>query len=307
MSLGSFTLSIHNGSAVWGEEDRGKRLSDVILKIIEHAKELEIGGCLILRLVVVTGDFVNETTEWNKQLDEVWRVSSEGAVGQTLTWGNGQPDSTYSIIILSQDIALGLVEGDTQLQALGTGIFIHELAHVHDNIRYLYNFGPEPVPKQGDWISYRQFIARSTWAEFFAEGYVYPYVKNYFFDENVSHAITLLQNAQRQIEQEILAFQSHQDVRKVWALAVDKLSSVFNQFGRSLSLLLSAQQDGEDNNQIEKFFEEVDDVSQAWRQVVQQLLDELIAANQKLEQDSFNRIGGIVDQGFRAMGLEPYR
>jgi hypothetical protein len=50
---------------------------------------------------MVAGDFMNEVTQWAKQLGETWRVSSQGAVGQTFIWGDGLAKSTYAVIIIN--------------------------------------------------------------------------------------------------------------------------------------------------------------------------------------------------------------
>ncbi len=308
ISLGSHVLSIRNCSILWSEENRVNRLSESITNVIGIAKrEIGIVGCSILRLVVVTGNFLNETTEWYMQLGEIWRVSSEGAVGQTLTWGDGQPGSTYSVIILSQDIAFGFVDGDSGHKSLAIGTLIHELAHVHDNVRYLHNFGPEPIPKQGDWMSHRQFMARSTWGEFYAESCAYPYLKNIYINENIAHSVTLLKGAIQDIRKETLAYKIHQNAGKVWGLAESKLSSVFNQFGRSLALLISDRRANENSNQVDHFFKEISCVSQEWEEIIHRLLDKLVESKLQVDATRFTHLGEIVDQGFRSIGLEPYK
>ena len=306
LSPGTLILSIHNGGSFWGEEERARRLSDIIVDKVKHAEELGIGECKILRLVVVTGDYVGEITEWNKQLDEAWRAPSEGAIAQTLTWGDGQPLTTYSVIILHQAIALGLVESEDETKATSEGTLIHELAHVHDNIRHLSKIGPQPVPKQGDWISYRQFIARSIWGEFFSEMVAYPYVKDHYLDEYIDHGINMLHNAISDVKQEMLAFQSHRDAHEVWAVAVDKLSAVFNQLGRCLGLLVSAQRMDDNNNQIDQFAHGIGEISKDWEQVVRQLIKKLANIEREFEEEKFNNLGEVVDQGFRTVDLEPY-
>ena len=217
MPLGKCDLSILNGYALWAEEDRAKRLSECIINTMHSALDIGIGGCAILRLVIATGDFPNLVAGWGKQLNEIWRVSSQGAVGQTFTWGDGQATSTYAIIILAQDIALGLIADDKEANNFALCTLIHELAHVHDNLYYLHNIGSEPTLQQGDWISHRLFFARSLWGEFFAESIAFPYFKISDLSENVAYSITLLKDATKEVSKETIAFISHQHAGKVWA------------------------------------------------------------------------------------------
>lgn len=305
--LGTYNVAIY-GSSVWAEENRAQRLNDVILTLVQSTRELGIGGASILRLIVITADYPGEVARWSQELDEEWRVPSEGAVGQTLTWGNGEPDSSYSIIILAEAEAICLVEGDAELQSVATGLLIHELAHVHDDFHYLFTFGSMPPLRPGDWISIRHFIAQSTWGEFFAETAAYPYLRDYGLQDQLDHALTLLSDSRREIEQEISAFQLHQDVHRVWAVAVDKLSAVFNQFGRVLSLLYFTRVESESDERFDRFLVSTRDVSVAWEHLLHELLDELLILEERERwgDDSFDRLGEIVDQGFRIVDLEPY-
>lgn len=307
MPLGKCDLSISNGYTLWSEEGRANRLSESIINTIHSAIEQGIGGCAILRLAIATGDFSNEVLRWSKQLGETWRVSSEGAVGQTFTWGDGQVESTFAIIILSQDIGLGIIAEDEDAKTFAQGILIHELAHVHDNICYLHNFGLEPILQQGNWISHRLFIARSLWGEFFAESVAYPYTKGSDFSENIRLCITLLKDATNQVNEETIAFLTHQNAGKVWGVAEHKLSAVFNHFGRTLALLLADRQVNGSDKEIDRFLVAVNSVSPKWEQIVYCLLNVLSISGQQLELNTLDCIGEQIDNGFRLVGLEPYK
>ncbi len=299
--FGRLALSMNNVSSVWNN-DRAKTLYDIMHEIIESVRE-EIIGSWILRLVVVTSDYVTEVNKWRQELNEAWIAPSEGAIGQTLVWGNGHPKTTWAVIVLSEQVAEALLKVD--IVAFGKQVFIHELAHVHDDLYYLQYIGSLPT-SAGDWANLRQFIARSVWAEYFSESFAYLQVKDDFnFDENVSYTIPLLQKARMEIEREVLALQTHRDTSKVWAVAVDHLSAAFNQLGRSLGLLVAHQQVNGDSGQLEDFFEKTDGVSQAWGQIARKLLDEFVNARPLSGLEGFNVIGELIDDGFRAFGLEP--
>jgi hypothetical protein len=313
LSLGQCNLNITNCYSEWGEEDRANQLLKNIINTVTLATKMGLAGCTILRLVIATGDVPGEVAKWAKQLGESWRVSSEGAIGQTLTWGDGVPETTYAIIILSQDIALGLIDEDTELKTFALNTLIHELAHVHDYLLYLLKIGLEPSLIQGNWMSHRLFMARSLWGEYFADSIAYSYVKkhsfikDYSYRDYITHGITLLKAAKEQINQEIFDYQSHRNIGQVWGVAENQLSGVFNQLGRSLALLISERDDIGNDININRFLEEVKSVSTGWEQVVHDLLDILAASGLRLEQNMLNQIAEQIDNGFRSVGLEPYK
>jgi hypothetical protein len=303
--FGNLTLSII-GSALWAEEDRARRLNDTITDIINLVdEEGRIPASHVLRLLVVASDFPTEVAKWQQQLGQAEGISSENTAGKTLSWGSGEPESTYSVITLSEGVALGLIEGDTKLKSIAIQTLIHELAHVHTDYLFLRLFGP-PSLEQSDWAGIRQFIALSTLAEFFSESIALLYVEDYeFFEEFVSLGTTILQDAQQQIEQGILTFQKDRDIVQLWKLAVYELSKAFNQLGRSIGYLAAARHAG--NDCFNQFFEDVNRLSPLWESVVGQLVDELdtLANQENWDLDSFNGLYDIIEQGFLAAGIQP--
>ena len=306
MLLGECNLQITNGYTLWHEEDRTTQLSKYIIKVVNNANGSEIGGCAILRLIVVTGNLSNEVMKWSAELGETWRGSSDGAVGQTLIWGDGKPESTYAVIILTQDIALGLISENKESEAFALGILIHELAHVHDDFICLNIFGHAPTPQQGNWASHRQFLAKSLWGEYFAETHTYPYVKDSELSENTSYSITALKYAIDEINKEMTSFQLHRTAGKVWAVAENQLSIVFNHLGRTLAILLSDERVRNNKALTEKFIAELNLISSDWAQISYNLMDIFKTSEMLPSPDILEEIGEIVDKGFRAIGLEPY-
>lgn len=307
MFLGEWNLQITYGYSLWQAENRANRLSKYIINTVNNSKDAGIGCCAILRLVVVTGNFSNEVMKWSTQLGETWRDSSDEAVGQTLIWGDGKTESTYAVIILSQDIALGLLSDNKESETFALGILIHELAHVHDDFICLNIFGHKPILQQGNWASHRQFFAKSLWGEFFAETHTYPYIKDSELSENTSYSITSLKNAIDEVTKEMMSFQTHKDARKVWGVAESQLSVVFNHFGRSLALLISDERVKGNKSLTEKFIAEINLVSKDWAQISISLLDIFKASEMLPSPDILEHIGKIVDDGFRCVGLEPYK
>ena len=117
----------------------------------------------------------------------------------------------------------------------------------------------------------------------------------------------MLKDAIQKVNEETLAFQTHKNAGKVWAVAENKLSSVFNHLGRSLALLLSDQQVNKSSHQVDQFFARINLVSQKWGQIVRRLLDAFTMSGKQLGPNTLDQIGEIVDDGFRSVGLEPYK
>ncbi len=306
MLLGECNLQITNGYPLWHEENRATQLSKYIINVVNNANGFEIGGCAILRLVVVTGNLSNEVKSWSAELGETWRGSSDGAVGQTLIWGDGKPESTYAVIILSQDIALCLLSEDKEAETFALGILIHELAHVHDDFICLNIFSHAPSPQQGNWASHRQFLAKSLWGEFFAETHTYPYIKDSELSENILHSVAALKYAINEINKEMTSYQLHKTAEKVWAVAENQLSIVFNHLGRTLALLLSDERVKNNKSLTEKFIAEINLISRDWAKILYNLMDILKKTEMIPSPDILEEIGKFVDNGFRAIGLEPY-
>jgi len=305
--FGAINLSIHNGYSIWGENENGNRLLEIVLKLIQNSNDMGIVLCSILRQVIVTCDISILVKELGNQLNEPWRVSSDGVIGQALFWGDGTIESTFGVIIISQDIAVDLISENSGVKDLALGLLIHELAHIHDYFYYLINYGPNPTPTQDDWASHRLFFARSLWGEYFAESVAYPYLKTISFQHNIDLSVRLIENGVKQIKNEIFAFGSHKIVAKVWAKAEFELSSVFNQLGRSLALLVSDKMITGNEDIINHFLFEIYSISSDWEQIIRNLLIVLETSEQKLDQRIIDSIGEQVDNAFRIVGLEPYK
>ncbi len=303
--LGDLSICI-NGSSKWGNRVNTQRLIDTVTHIWQQFKnDPRIQDCIILRQIVVAYDFIDEVKRWAEQINEGWRVSSEGAVAQILVWGNGELEKTYAVIVLSEQTAFDLPNNYNQSLA----IFIHELAHTHDNFCYIHYFGKLPKIVLGDWISIRRFIAYSSWSEFFAESIAYPYYEESKINNQISENATLLENALSKIDTEIQSYQNHHKAGRLWSSAINQLSGVFNQLGRCLGNIIVAQRNNKSSNYYNVFLKSISELSTRWEEVVKQLRNELLILekNEKWENIRFNNLDEIIDNGFRASGLEPYK
>ncbi len=303
--LGNFMLYI-NGSSIWGVEDNLEKLSSKLNNIWRQSMHnTRIFACGILRYVGVTSDVKSEVSRWAEQLGENWKITSDQAVGQTFTWGDGEPETTYAVVLLSEVIALALLEESNE----PVRTFIHELAHIHDNFRFIRTFGHSPIIVPGEWETIRQFLAHSTWAEFYAESTAFSDAAEDMISPYITYTVALLDKAISLIQNESISYKTHLNLGLVWATALEQLSGVFNQFGRTLGLIFSQTQlDDGHVKQLYLFFDEVTSLSKKWGEVASQLHHELIKLNEitQWQSEAFGILSNMVDNGFRACGLEPY-
>ena len=102
------------------------------------------------------------------------------------------------------------------------------------------------------------------------------------------------------------SFQLHRTAGKVWAVAENQLSIVFNHLGRTLAILLSDERVRNNKALTEKFIAELNLISSDWAQISYNLMDIFKTSEMLPSPDILEEIGEIVDKGFRAIGLEPY-
>lgn len=305
ISLGTFAISIQ-GSQVWAESDKVQLLQDVLIRNWVQAVNSDlIPHCSVLRLIVVASDFTNEVAKWSALLEENWRVSSDGAVGQTFVWGDGKHITTYAVVILSEEIALGFIND----VSFSSEVLLHEFAHIHNDFLYLNYFGALPKIKPGDWRTVREFIAYSVWGEYFAESIVYRNYDSEQPEENIQHAIVLLKNALVRIKDEITLFQRTKEVTPVWATAINTLSSAFNHFGRVLGYFSSTKQRSKPAPNEYDLYKNISEISNEWEQIIKQLSYELtrLSSENAWQSDKFEPLGQIIDNVFRNVGFEPYK
>lgn len=77
--------------------------------------------------------------------------NQEGVTGgKCLLWGTGDPEATYAIIIIAEKVGLALVRDEESPGISPRALLVHELAHIHDDYRYLKAFGRTEPPLNND-------------------------------------------------------------------------------------------------------------------------------------------------------------
>src|SRR5215218_344527 len=100
--LGHLQLSLP-GSSFWCVEENQRRLAAKIQVLWRGIQDCGFSGCLALRHVCATENFLDEVIRWQQLLGEptgATQTASAVAVGKTITWGDGSENSTFSVIIL---------------------------------------------------------------------------------------------------------------------------------------------------------------------------------------------------------------
>src|SRR5258708_27035625 len=249
ISLGSLSLAI-NGSTIWGEENRAQRLLDYISSVREDliTKE-QIPACSLLRLVSVTNDITAEIGRWQRQLGEPVLTSTDElgeVVGKTLTWGDGEPESTFAVIILAEGMALGMLEeGSSEAKSLCVGMLAHELTHVHDYYRQIRTFGKDHLVYAADWGNLCREIAINMWSEFHAESVAYSYAGELDSDSQVLLAVNYVRKSTQDIQRAIATYRLDRDMPAVWSFVTSTLSKTLNQVGTAMGLFSSRYDDHE--------------------------------------------------------------
>lgn len=304
---GQLALSIA-GSPFWCERGRAQLLFDTASATIKRLIEDSIiPACGIVRLLVVTSDIENEIRRWQREVGrpEVTSSNMQGQVaGKSLVWGTGELRNTYGIIILREEVALALIEAPEESQTTAKAILVHELAHVHDDYVQFRSFGPSQWPMNNDWPGVRRFVALAVWGEFFADFVAHHYLKG-SNSQALSFSFTVLEQGIERIRVAILEYQTDGDIGKLWQIAVDQLSRILNQFGRTIGLL-SARQD-EMGLGIEALSQEARTKSANWVAIIEGLSQELnqLLSFPELDKGKIGALEDLVEQAFHVVGLRP--
>jgi hypothetical protein len=230
--LGELSVFLRGLDSTWTDADAQRRLADKVGSAARPANEVRF---YTLRLVVFAADIHDEVMRWECEIGRQPIGVTAQAVGKTLTWGDGNPQSTYSVIVLAAGMAWGLVEDHpTAMRTLR-----HELVHVWGNLVDLHISGPgEAGIASNDWPGIKRYWARSVGEEFDAEHYAYTEVPDdaASLEDNVftvgvwSRAVEAVADAVRRHQV------THDDLQDVWE-AVLGLGDPLLQIGRHLGRL----------------------------------------------------------------------
>lgn len=304
---GRLSISFVYVAQCWEEEERMSRLLDAIVTTINEVQEA-VPFWIITRLVVVTSDFPSEVIRWQRELGEQEGVTSGiygEAHGKALVWGNNTLEATYGVVILSELIALCLIEGIAQNQALAKAVLTHELAHVHDEFIYRQVFG-QPFPNEtNNWAELRRTLAYVTWSEFFANFVAYHFHKVWGCNDEIFAPTSLIKRISLEISRRIFLYRFDGNMQTLWFSSVSDLLQVFAQSARSLGLLVAAQMDSDDKS--EELFALCDEISPSWGNIMRRLTEELGRQPRGLQRSPglLDQIGLIIERGFHAVGLYP--
>jgi hypothetical protein len=300
--VGQHIISLHVTDEKWLDDQCLSLFKDTIASIIEDVYKV-IPFCVITRLISVSSDFPGEVARWQQELGKPVGVTSGPhgeAHGKVLVWGNEGTDSTFAVIILSELVALSLIEETW----LSKAILSHELAHVHDEFEYRRAFTCPPPQQYNTWANVRCALAYNIWSEFSANLIAYRYYKNSGIDD-IPDIQSLLSRATRAISERVSLYWINHNIPELWFPSWGDLEQVFAQSARFLGTMTAAQL--EDSDRSAEFFAVCDAISSDWGQLIRQLSSELKKAHQEESWDSrkLDALEIVVENGFHLVGLFP--
>lgn len=303
---GSITVSLTKCChPVWGDQINISKLNDAVLEVQQELIEKKRAvACQLTRLVMFTSDYNGVVGEWMKSLGRPFHPSTDEnaiAFGQMLIWGDGKIETTYPIIILNEAIAVGLVGDNDSLKIFSKAILAHELGHIHDDFIQLQIFGKQGLPS--DWLSIRQFIAQSTWGEYFAETVAYAYLHENNLDTQIQLAILLCKSANEKIANAIKEHRLSNNAEILFNIVTSEISKSCNQLGR-VSGLISSE---ENEKSLGNLRDGIVDFSIEWAEIVDQIYQELNKINQTENRstDTWTELQKLVEKLFQINGIFP--
>ncbi|TCL38881.1 hypothetical protein EV210_103365 [Anaerospora hongkongensis] len=285
-----------------GDNEFAAKLQSQIQVIIADLVKDDI-FCPPLRLIEVVSNFEEEVFRWQRELGKPENISSGhgGEVsGKVLKWGSGDYETTYAVIILPDWVGNGLVLG----HPIAKGILVHECAHVYDDYYFERECGCLRIPTIKDWDGIKQYISVTLRGEFFAEALAAKYFESEQLDERLSYGEEVLRICTNSIKDEIKSYRKHGDIAKLWLISTERMSTLFNQLGRTLGFMY-AMDDGRHNRE---FTDRVSQISNEWGTLIDQLLEEIqksIHRETPYSLDAFDDIKKIIEQGFQIAGIYP--
>lgn len=295
----SWGLSIRGSSPLWADAAHVQKLQQHIMAIMHIARQELSFDLRILRHVLFSGMFRDDAARWQRELghpEGTMRTPEGEAIGKTLTWGSGAAESSYSVIILNEGVAVGLLEPTP----LAAAVLLHELGHVHDDAVWLHTAGPLTIPDERDWSGMRRYLARIMWGDFFAERPAARWLGDAEVESSVSMTADLLAGTLGRMSQALSRWRSDQDMGALWGGAVTAASDLLAQLGRCLGLLAHDANQGTATS----LFEKLEMVGPGWGGIAREFGDALAQVRQP-GPGALERLEDMVEWAFRALGLEP--
>lgn len=303
--LGSWTLSINNGSSCWENPDNVQKINRLFLSLFEELSK-KLPALIVLRAIVVTPDVIQEYDRLLEETERKARVDLPRAglvIGKVLTWGSCENlENYFALIVINEGVCISSVfEDDSESKCM----IAHELAHIAEGYvtRNVKGNEKEDI-YQHEWEKIRFSKAANVYSEFFAQIIAYPYYTNKnILQKHINYAIALLDSATVFLNHEITKYRKSADMGRLWPISVSELSRVFDQIGRSIGLLVCIDYE-ENESSWNTFIEQVKEVNPSWVAVIEEFRSALLAID-KIEQDSFNPLCEAINHGFIAAGLAP--
>lgn len=174
---------------------------------------------------------------------------------------------------------------------------------MYDDYFKSHEIGFQEPPTIDNWKGIKLAIAESIWSEFFANTIASKYFEE-DSDSFISLGIDILQGSLLRIQQQIKIFRINNNIVDLWNLTTDELSGLFNQFGRSIGILVGNQYE---NNKTAAFMRNIAVISQKWLRISKNLINELkiLLKKDKLDMYCFTNLENIIEQGFHTFGIYP--
>lgn len=264
-----------------------------------------------LRLVHVTDDIGHAARLWQEELAEpitgvTELAPGEGRVaGKQFVWGDGQPTTTYAVLLLSTDTVLS-IGGDPK--GPGASTVAHELGHI-DDIWWRWGVLGQPrraPPLHNDWPALRAFFAEQLWAECAANVRAREFSTPAEVADALALWLALLAERRRAIGTALAAHLNVPDVEHLWGTAIQCFDVLIPQLGRCVGSALRGV-DGEPTALAEKTAE----VNDAWGILVGHTVTSLKGLARSAYSDdpppdwSWAPLEPLVEQAFNLERLEP--
>lgn len=299
---GSWELSIYGSSSIWGDKNNVKRLKDMLSRIFNEISEKFV-FVNILRKVVITPTIKEEADNYERLLGRPvanYQNKEEGSYGGiTLIWGDGKElQSTYGIVLWLEGAARMSLDNEEWVST-----FAHELGHLCEDVILKNILGDKKLYyRTNDWNGIKQHFARSIFGEFFAEAIATPYHSKENIKSCIELGVTTLNNVTMRLQKNVEEFRDHQEIDHLWRIALEEMSWLYNQFGRSLGVIWKLRD--ENSDLWDYLFASIKNSNPIWIPLLKDLMEELTRIMEKdWDETLLNEIIEIVEEGFYNVGL----
>jgi hypothetical protein len=263
-----------------------RKILDLISMCIN---EFGLKYCNVIRAIYPVHEINNELSEWYSTLKMNSKPPTyELTGGAAITWGNGELDSTYGIVVVVPFILEGLEKDDLYAQKT----IIHELTHIHTEVRIIKEIGPvafEPTYcDESDKIIFR--LALYLWSEFCSELVASNIIDDASFEERKSLTFRAIRRAE-----DIIGLMASTNADKL-SESISIANNTLLEIGRFLGNLIKLNE--EEREQIfSEFF--------LWGSFLRYLYSELNVINNEvsLSPAVFEKICFLIKNQFKTIGL----